>query len=247
MSKYSICTYNASEQPDVINWAKYFDHIYCIHYLPYQDRLEPLKKELNRVGILNSGIFEFYWTYPYPFYNIIRKTSVLKNILFVNGNVKATTNLALTNYRIMKEAYDQDYQRVLVLEDDVLFLHDICKIKEMLEHMPEEWDFIQFDRAYPNEHMKHSPYSDYYCCDYHGGYTSAACNAYTKKGLQAGITLMEQGLYVNDRLLANNKDADDMSLKRYVATYNIVKQDNRDYDDGYRPLLDFNDFYPRLA
>ena len=30
-----------------------FDKIYCIHYLPYTERFECIKSELNRIGILN--------------------------------------------------------------------------------------------------------------------------------------------------------------------------------------------------
>lgn len=30
-----------------------FDRIVCVHYLPYRERFENIKKELKRVGILN--------------------------------------------------------------------------------------------------------------------------------------------------------------------------------------------------
>lgn len=35
-----------------VNWS-IFDKIVCIHYLPYKERLEPIKAELKRVGILD--------------------------------------------------------------------------------------------------------------------------------------------------------------------------------------------------
>ena len=48
-----------------------FDKIVCIHYLPYTERLENIKSELKRVGILDLPQFEFYYTIDNDFYRYI--------------------------------------------------------------------------------------------------------------------------------------------------------------------------------
>ena len=48
----------------MIPWKDYFEKIYCIHYLPHKDRLPRLLKELDRVGITESGILEWRYTVP---------------------------------------------------------------------------------------------------------------------------------------------------------------------------------------
>lgn len=231
----------------VIDWSKYFDHIYCLHYLPDKARLPVITEELDRVGILNSGIFSFYWTFQSVFDAAIRKSVKLMNVYFHNEHSATVTNITYNNYRIVRESLGLGYNRILILEDDVLFLHDLERIKDMLEHMPEDWEFIQFDRAYKNSWMQEGPHDGYYMSDYVGGYTSSACNAYARRALPRMADALEREFYLSDRFLVNTEIPEFRELKRYLAMFNIAKQDDRRYDDGYRDLLNFDDFYPRLS
>ena len=229
-----------------IDWSKYFDHIYCLHYLPDKARLPIITKELDRVGILKSGIFSFYWTFPSRFDTVIRNSVELKNVYFFNEHSSVVTNITYNNYRIVKESIGLDYDRILILEDDVLFLHDLNKIKELLDHIPSNWEFIQFDRCYKNNWFKLGPDNGYFMSDYIGGYTSSVCNGYGRRALPRMASVLEQAFYLTDRFLVNTDIPEFSSLKKYLAMYNIVKQDDRGLDDGYHELLNFDDFYPRL-
>ena len=235
------------QEATTINWTKYFDRICCFHYLPQKDRLPIIERELKRVGILDSGIFEFHYSFPSPFDAVMRNAVELKNVNFTNEHARATTNMTIAFYGLVKRYAWLGYERVLVLEDDVLFIHDLRKIKVLLDHMPNSYDFIQFDRAYKNEWYKQGPDDGYFMSNYVGGYTSACCNAFSHKALELAGSMLEKAFYHTDRLMANIDEPELLSLNRYVAMFNIVKQDDRRYDDGYRDLLNFSDFYPRLS
>jgi hypothetical protein len=52
----------------MIKWDKYFDKIYCIHFLPTRnERIQRIEDEISRVGILSSNIFHWKYTYLSPF------------------------------------------------------------------------------------------------------------------------------------------------------------------------------------
>ena len=238
---------NRTNDAVVIDWTKYFDHIYCFHYLPHKNRLSIVMKELDRVGILNSGIFEFHYSFPSPFDAVMRSVVQLKNVNFTNEHAKATTNMTIAFYGLVKRCSLLGYKRVLLLEDDVLFARDLRKVKDLLDHIPNSYDFIQFDRAYKNEWYKQGPDDGYFMSNYVGGYTSACCNAFSHKALELAGSMLEKAFYHTDRLMANIDEPELLSIKRYVAMYNIVKQDDRRYDDGYKDLLNFSDFYPRIS
>ena len=64
-------TKDRNDNTYMIQWNKYFDKIYCIHYINAIERMPRLLNELSRVGILNSGIFEWFYGYDSPFFSLI--------------------------------------------------------------------------------------------------------------------------------------------------------------------------------
>lgn len=52
-------------------WETMFDRVYCIHYLPYTNRIRPMEHELDRVGLLAAKNFEIHQTFPNPFDRLI--------------------------------------------------------------------------------------------------------------------------------------------------------------------------------
>ena len=112
----------------IINWKKYVDHIYCIHYTPYSDRKERLEKELKRVGILDSDIFSWEYSYDMP--------------KFASN---ASQDLAYNHLLCYYNALYMGYEKVLILEDDIVFLKDINMIQTLLDNLPNEYDLCLFD------------------------------------------------------------------------------------------------------
>lgn len=139
-----------------------FDHIYCLHFLPAQDRLVKLKSELKRVGIDDTADY-FSWVYDYP--------SNLLDIVYSDGRTNLDTALksssreyikrvAMKHYSIVKEAYELGYDKILVLENDVRFHKDIEYIGKLLLNIPKT-DIVMFDKmvcSAPSEYVKYKKY-----------------------------------------------------------------------------------------
>ena len=143
--------HNLSKQQT--DWSNIFDHIYCIHFLPYKNRLENIKNELARVNILNSNIFSWWNTTPNEQYNNFFQKKLNNNEIqlfkskedigkFLSANV---FNLAINSYNLLLDAKYNNYNRILILEDDIVFLKDINKIKLFLKHFPSKFNIVNFD------------------------------------------------------------------------------------------------------
>ena len=128
-----------------ITWNKYFDKIYCLHYIPFKERKELMDFQLKRIGILDSGIFSYYLTYnnalDKKFERFFRYSSEkIKNNIFIN------TSIFFGHYNVIREAYAHDYNRILIIEDDVRFLRDLNKIEQVLNNRPQNADIILYDK-----------------------------------------------------------------------------------------------------
>ena len=126
-----------------INWSKYFDRIYCLFYIPYKERKQLMQFQLNRIGILNSGIFEWHYNYGSPldkkFEDYVRTQTKLHNT--------RTVSFLLSHYYTLRDAYTNGYQRVLIIEDDARFLRDTDLIQKHLQNRPQNSDFIMYDKS----------------------------------------------------------------------------------------------------
>lgn len=128
----------------IIPWSDYFDHIYCFNFLPNVARRKAMEKELQRVGILNSGIFSFFHSSPDPWERCVERIAPRtspepkSNIGFIN--------LGLATARALREAKWLGYGRVLFLEDDVRFLKDISALYDIIHGSPWERNIIQYDK-----------------------------------------------------------------------------------------------------
>ena len=137
-----------------------FDHIYCLHYLPYSDRLPKLKSELERVGI-NENADYFSWVYDYPsqFLDLVFEDDRLKLSLALRSSSRPfLKKVALKHYEIAKDAYEKGYKRILVLEDDIRFHKDISFISKMLSNVPDN-DIIMFDKMVASSSKETAKYN----------------------------------------------------------------------------------------
>ena len=86
----------------MIDWKKHFDHIYCIHYLPYQNRYKKCLEEIVRVGIKDSGVFSWKITWDSPIFD---KLYQVCNAAPSVGCMK----VGFSHYMCIKEAYENEY------------------------------------------------------------------------------------------------------------------------------------------
>ena len=115
-----------------IDWTKYLDQIYSITQAKNIEKNKELHQELNRVGILNSGIYTQIKDVNSPFYKLIYDSlNKINDTSCYNGGFKMTINC----YYALKQAYEQGYEKIMIMEDDVCFLNDLNKIYDIMEYI----------------------------------------------------------------------------------------------------------------
>lgn len=129
----------------IVPWEKFFDHIYCFHMVDKTARIPGLLSELQRVGILESGIFSFAYTSADPWEAKLIE-AYPDRLQRPHVSNQGFLNLAMANVRIMREALGLGYRRVLLLEDDVRFLKDLYMLRRGLEQTPPDRHFVQYDK-----------------------------------------------------------------------------------------------------
>ena len=104
----------------MINWNKYFDHIFVLSKTSNFDRRELINKEFYRVGIHN---YDFWYSCDN---NLIKS---LPNKVLCEKH----QNLSFGHYSLIKTCYELGYENILICEDDICFLKDIENIKICLD------------------------------------------------------------------------------------------------------------------
>lgn len=221
----------------MIDWKDYFDHIYCLHHIPYKDRLLKTKNELKRLGILDSSIFSWHFTYPSLFdmalaYNL--KMNPIMNDMILEKNKPGLMNVCLGHYQIIKEAQAFGFEHILVLEDDNIYYKNIDYIDECLKNMPEDYDCVLFNRYKPdnvkmkdfNEFIDKTKVNDYFfemrkeIAFYSNSFLGMSKKMINFIAKQQEKEFAQADAYVN----CNDIDDEDKALKRYAVINNLAIQ-----------------------
>ena len=133
----------------IIDWTKYVDQIYCITFAGkqnYEQYKEDLYNELYRVNILNSGIYYEFENISTPFYKRIYESLFDDNHKYVvkgsNDNLRKYSYLydcTMAHYYCMKHAKLHGYNKIIILEDDVVFLKNKEDIIHILDNALEKY------------------------------------------------------------------------------------------------------------
>ena len=121
---------------------KYFDKIYCVNLDRREDRWEETKVELEKWGLLEHV----------ERYSAIDGNEINEDTLKTTKLNKGGLGLLLTNIKIIEECIENDYNNVLILEDDIAFNDNIKIIDEYFKKLPEEWDMLYLGGNH-NTHM----------------------------------------------------------------------------------------------
>lgn len=131
----------------MIDWQSLFDKIYCVHYFKQKERLPRISAELKRVGILDSGVFDWFYDYDSPFFYKLQEAIFAEQKSdILNSNSFTYFKCSFTHYRIWKEICAREFKRALIVEDDEVFLKDLDFIQKLYEES-REFDLCLFDKA----------------------------------------------------------------------------------------------------
>jgi hypothetical protein len=199
----------------MIDWKKYFDHIYCIHYLPYLSRYRKCVSELERVGIRKSGIFSWKLTWDSPIFDKLYEVCPAAPSL---GCMK----VGFAHYQCIKEAYELGFKRVLILENDNIFLKDLELLEKIIDATPDS-DIVLFDKI-PAKNAGYETaiiekkINDWFFDIDKKFYVLANCYSLSRKGMEHVIRNQERILNVSDKYLRFNTSAlEEPGLTRAAA------------------------------
>lgn len=163
-----------------------FDRIVVICCTKYIDRQVAVKKELERIGLIDRA--EFFWDFPSPFTDRLKDSIHCTNYL----SNRSAFNIFLNHYRVIKETFLRGFKNVLIIEDDVRFLKDGMKLADAVRSIPPDYDLALFDRSKPFDitldefktlggcHKQAKGSVDWFVFDH---LTCAGCYALSRKGM----------------------------------------------------------------
>lgn len=185
-------------------WKRFFDRIFCVHYVEYKQREAHIKNELKRIGISDSGILEWRYTYKNEFEQNLAKYLRVSACSLIGP-------LFIETKRIIAQSLYEGYKRILVIEDDVSFLNDTNVIDSILEDMPEDANVIQFTKMtnmIPARIMKwnylvaNKKINDSYVIADGNVFWDGGCYALSRKGMEMLDKVMSKDLINSDNCFA---------------------------------------------
>lgn len=119
----------------------YFNQIYIINLKRRPDRLEKIKKRLKKQNIQKYQIIEAvdgqdskileYYHWKHRNHNFFESPGAL--------------GVLLSALKILKDAWENKYERFLILEDDVVFTHNFSQdFMERIQKIPDRWKLLYF-------------------------------------------------------------------------------------------------------
>ena len=115
-----------------------FDETFLINLKKREDRLHNFIDQVNNYDLGNFKIFE-----------AIDGSSISENYPNVStGNV----GLLHSNIQIIEESIKNNYEKILIVEDDCVFNENVKDIDVYFEHLPSDWDMVYFGGNH-NIHM----------------------------------------------------------------------------------------------
>jgi len=116
-----------------------FDKVYCINLKRRPERLEEFRKEVEKYDLGNFEVFEAVDG------NTIknRRSNKLK---------PSEQGLIESNLLIIKECIKNNYDNVLILEDDCTFTDEVLNLDDYFNKLPTDWDMLYMGGNH-NTHM----------------------------------------------------------------------------------------------
>ena len=134
-----------------IDWHKYADYIFCLHYLE-NNRLNEISKTLTDVGvdIYDSSFFSFSYDIGHCIFKEQYQNMKETSFDFYNDNVyfkpahlyedyhNYIFYLGLNTYYTLKITQHFNYDRIIIFEDDIHFLKDTDYIIKAMDFIKEQ-------------------------------------------------------------------------------------------------------------
>lgn len=238
-----ICTTKRESETE-IEWDKWFDKVYCLHFLPYKSHLPRLIYELKRLNLWGNPILEIRNMVPQKMEQIVLMCSQK-----VIGGCKRLfeVGLGMENIRVMKEALMLGYERIMIIEDDAAFLRDKKEIVKILDSMPSGFGIIQMDKSiYGNrlkeyqKMLKQNNINEYYVDSSRLPLALSTCNVYTREGMKKCVDEMERRMGIIDVICNYIENEPALAIKNLAVQIIYGSCHNKDF---YKKLDQLHSVY----
>lgn len=118
-----------------------FDKVYCINLEHREDRKNHILSECAKYDLGELSFFK-----------AINGNNISNPYRISNGCV----GLILSNIEIIKEAKNNNYKSILILEDDCHFTNEVLNINSYFDALPDDWDMLYVGGNH-NTHMGYLP------------------------------------------------------------------------------------------
>jgi hypothetical protein len=114
-----------------------FDKVYCINLEHRQDRKINILSEIIKYDLGELSFFKAF-----------NGNDFLNPYKIPNG----CFGLILSNIEIIKEAKNNNYKNILILEDDCYFTSEVLNVDSYFDMLPDDWDMLYMGGNH-NTHM----------------------------------------------------------------------------------------------
>lgn len=211
---------NTSENTDKpIDWKR-FDHIYCINYYKNNDRLNHIMSEFHRLSITDNFSVERI----YPSVLDVDNYNVDKD-KFPNIDLYRK---AKAHFNCIEKALYENYERILIVEDDASFMNDKKMVFDLIDDLPINQDIVMFDNCLVNyaDSAKEMPMVSKYYADMDDvRMCLSTCYSLSRKGMEHVYYNQKNKFMVPDYYLSKQSGVKDIDkLKRCICDCRMVVQ-----------------------
>jgi len=146
--------------------------------------------------------------------------------------------LVLTNMLILDKAIEEDYNSILILEDDVEFTKQVTNMKSFFDSLPEDWDMLYFGGNH-NTHVGYEPPTiiNDKVCKLHNTF-STHCVAINKKAFKEILERLKKCDNALDVIYAElQKKLNVYSFYPMIATQRVSFSDIENKVTDYKWLI----------
>jgi glycosyl transferase, family 25 len=205
--------------------TEFFDKTFCVNLERRSDRWDECLTEFNKHEITNVERFIAVDGLALP-----QTTSG-----FVTPSRLA---LVLTNVNILEKAIQENYNSILILEDDIEFTDEINNISEYFKFLPEDWDMLYFGGNH-NGHVgvKSPEIINQRVCKLHHTF-STHCVAINKKAFQRVLDRINKRDNALDVIYVDlQKELNVYSFYPMIATQRVSFSDIENKVTDYKWLI----------
>ena len=212
----------------------------------YKDRFKSIEPELKRVGITNYLVQWDISSSPLKdiLHRIIRTDGFLRRR-------KGSFSCCLNHYKAIKTAYELGHPSVLILEDDIRFRKNLQFIMEVLQGLPLDYDYVQFENLKPSVMSEEEYFSlkdnnivNKYWRRF-SNLTGGGCYALSRKAMGIMLGLIEHSmiyghppLKINDLYVGQIK-----GINKYFCYPNVAVQANLGQCNSNGIEMFWNNYY----